>query len=150
MEEKFTIWIDRLGEDKIQKINGSFSPIFLGIEENELEFRSPVQVQGKAYLADEELIIQLSASTKATLPCGICNKMTDCKLEITNFYHAQPIGEIKGGLFDFSEPLREALLLELPNYVECTEGNCPARATMTPYLRSQSRNDGQTFPFADL
>lgn len=152
MQEVFKIWIDRLGEGNVQKIDGSFDPAFLEIEEKELQFRVPVRVVGEAYLADQHLIIHLRAQTKATLPCAICNQMIDMDLKVENFYHSEAITEIPSAVFDLSAPLREALLIELPHYLECNGGNCPERANLAPYLRSTPKTDSKNInlPFADL
>jgi uncharacterized metal-binding protein YceD (DUF177 family) len=152
MQEVFKIWVDRLGEGHVQKIDGSFDPLFLEIDERELKFPEPVQVTGEAYLADQHLVIHLKARTKATLPCAICNQMMDMELKIENFYHSEAIEEIPSAVFDFAAPLREALLIELPHYFECRGGNCLERESLAPYLRSAPKPDGKkiNFPFADL
>jgi uncharacterized metal-binding protein YceD (DUF177 family) len=152
MQELFKIWVDRLREGSVQKIDGSFSPSFLEIEEKDLQLRTPVEVLGKAYLAEDHLVIQINAKTKAHVPCAICNEMMEMELKVDNFYQALGVDEIPGGSFDFSAPLREALLIELPHYFECCEGNCPERKTLAPYLRSAPKTDEKNtnFPFADL
>ncbi|HSX25634.1 MAG TPA: hypothetical protein VLE89_01335 [Chlamydiales bacterium] len=151
MLEEFKILIDRLKEGQVQKIVGIFDPAFLEVDEPELQFRSPVSVKGEVYLTDADLILRLKANTVAKMPCAICNQMYETEIKIENFYHAEPIAEIPSHIFDFSEPLREALLIELPKYVECNQGKCPERATMTPYLRPETRQDKTTyFPFSDM
>ncbi len=133
MQEAFKIWIDRLGEGKVQKIEESFDPSFLEIAEN-------------------HLVIRLKASTKVTVPCVICNEMIDAELNVENFYHTEAVSEIRDALFDLSAPLREALLIELPSYFECEGGNCSQRQTLEPYLRSTLKSDKKDthLPFADL
>ena len=151
MTEEFTILIDRLKEGQVQKLTGSYNPAFLQIDEPELQFRSPVSVKGEAYLTDTDLIIHLKANTLAKMPCAVCNQMFETEVKIESFYHAQPIAEIPSHVFDFSESLREALLIELPRYVECSKGKCPERATMTPYLKPEERQEKSTyFPFSDI
>lgn len=151
MKEECLIWIDRLKSGQTQKITESLSPDFLKINEEDLKFTAPVQVQGDAYLSDDELIIHLKASTQAMMPCVICNQLITIALVLDDFYHAQPINEIPGAIFDFQEPLREALLLELPRYVECNQGKCPDRPAMAPYLCSNKQQKQEIhFPFSDL
>jgi uncharacterized metal-binding protein YceD (DUF177 family) len=151
MSDPFIILIDRLKGGHSQKIEGSFSPAFLGLEEPDLRFTSQVMVKGEAYLTDAHLIIHLKASTKATMPCSVCNQMIETDLKVENFYHTEPVEEIRGAKFDYSEALREALLIELPRTVECNQGKCPERASMAAYLRSEKRADKTTyFPFADI
>ena len=151
MDDSFKIWIDRLKNGQTQKIAESLAPSFLDVQEEELQFRAPVQVKGEAYLTESELILHLNASTSAKMPCAICNKMIDIPLKIGNFYHAEPMSEIRDAIFDFRKALREALLIELPQYVECRGGNCPDRCTLKPYMREENRKDKTTyFPFSGL
>lgn len=151
MENQFLIWIDRLKGGQKQKIDESFDSAFLEIQEKELQLGFPVKVTGEAYLSDDELILHLNAKTRAMMPCAICNQMIPIDLAIRDFYHAQPICEIGGAIFDYREPLREALLIELPGYVECNKGNCPDRQSIAPYLRSEKRiKDDIHFPFSNL
>jgi uncharacterized metal-binding protein YceD (DUF177 family) len=151
MSDPFVILIDRLKGGHTQKIEGSFDPAFLAVEEPALRFTNKVMVKGEAYLTDAHLIIHLKASTQATMPCAICNRMIETDLKVDNFYHTEPIEEIRSAHFNFSEALREAILIELPRTVECNQGKCPERDVMAPYLRSEKRSDKTTyFPFADM
>src|SRR3989338_2988581 len=143
MNDSFQVWIDRLKGGQTQKINENFDPTFLGIQEEELRFERPVAVKGEAYLSDEELILHLNASTLALMPCAICNRMIETKVMVENFYHAEPIANIPSGLFDFTEALREALLIELPKYIECGT-KCPERPSIAPYIRSEKRQERTT------
>jgi uncharacterized metal-binding protein YceD (DUF177 family) len=147
--DAFKVWIDRLTEGQVQKIDASYDPAFLDVEESELQFRSPVAVSGEAYLADDTLVLRLKAKTIALMPCIICNKMIETKLEILELYHTESLSDIRGAIFDFSEALREALLIELPKYVECGAGKCPERQALAPYLRKPEKKETHC-PFADL
>lgn len=151
MLDGFKIWTDRLRDEQTQKIDTLFSSDFLDINEPELQLPFPVQVLGEAYLADVHLLIRLTALTRAVMPCAICNEMVETELKVVDFYHTEPLEEIRDGIFDFSLILREALLSELPQYVECHLGNCPERETITPYLRKKPRAEPDVhFPFTDL
>jgi uncharacterized metal-binding protein YceD (DUF177 family) len=144
----FIILIDRLRGGQTQAINESLPPDVLGPNEPELVFAFPVQVKGEAYLTDDHLIIHLAARTKISMPCAICNKMIDQELKVDNFYHTEPLENIRSASFDFSEALREALLIELPRTVECNGGNCPDRDSIKPFLK-ESREETY-HPFADI
>ncbi len=151
MGNPFQIWIDRLKSGQSQTINESLPPDFLDLErEEELRTETPVLVKGKAYLTDSELILHLDASTKVMMPCAVCNKMTQIELAIENFYHTHPLEEIPSGTYDFRTPLREALIIELPKYVECNKGKCPSRKEIDPYLKGKSKDDNIHFPFSNL
>lgn len=149
--QSFEILIDRLKGGQTQKIEEAFHPGFLEADEPELRFVSKVQVKGEIYVTDTHLIIHLKAGTFITMPCAVCNKMIEHPLQVDNFYHAEPLEEIKSAVYNYSEALREALLIELPRTVECNTGNCPERATLEPYLRSEARAEKTTYlPFADM
>jgi uncharacterized metal-binding protein YceD (DUF177 family) len=151
MDNPFQIWIDRLKTGQSQLINESFKPDFLDIREEELQLNSPVIVLGEAYVTESELILRLKASTKAHMPCAVCNQMIPVELSIKDFYHAQPLSEIPSGIYDYQTALREALLIELPGYVECNQGKCPDRKVIAPYLRSEKKVEENThFPFSNL
>ncbi|HSX10281.1 MAG TPA: hypothetical protein VLF94_00995 [Chlamydiales bacterium] len=151
MSQPFIILIDRLKGGHSQKIEEALDPSFLGADEPDLRFTTKVTVKGEAYLTDAHLIVHLKARTVVSMPCSVCNQMIDTELKVENFYHTEPIEEIQGAKFNYSEALREAVLIELPRTVECNKGNCPERATITPYLRSEKRTDKTTyFPFADM
>jgi uncharacterized metal-binding protein YceD (DUF177 family) len=143
----FNILIDRLKGGQTLKIEEKADPAFLGPDEPELLFKTPVTVKGEAYLTDDHLILHLKATTQATMPCAVCNTMIKIELKVENFYHTEPVEEIRSAVYDFSEVLREALLIELPRTVECNGGKCPDRATIEPFLRPQDRTN---FPFADI
>ncbi len=151
MNEPFKILIDRLKKGETQKIEEVLEPAFLALDEKELQFPEKVIVKGDAYLTDDHLIIKLKANTAALLPCAVCNEMIRIELDVDNFYHAQPLEEIPSAIFDFSEVLREDLLIALPQYVECNQGKCPERNLLAPYLKPQAREEKTTyFPFADM
>lgn len=151
MSNSRIILIDRLKGGHTQKIEEQMDPSFLGPDEAELRFPEKVSVKGEAYLTDAHLILHLKARTQISMPCAVCNKMIDADLKVDNFYHTEPIEEIASAAFDYSDALREALLIELPRTVECNQGNCPERATIDPFLRSKSRAEKtKYFPFADM
>jgi uncharacterized metal-binding protein YceD (DUF177 family) len=151
MSEAFKIHIDRLRGGHTLKIEEVLDSAFLDIDEPDLCPSEAVSVKGEAYLTDDHLIVHLKARTKFSIPCAICNEMTQIELNVDEFYHTEPIEAISGAIYDFSEPLREALLIELPKTVECNHGKCPERANLAPFLRSQDRSNKPThFPFANL
>jgi uncharacterized metal-binding protein YceD (DUF177 family) len=142
----FNIFIDRLKGGATEKIEETHDSAFLGPDETDLKFGEAVKVKGTAYLTDDHLVIQMRAATMIQMPCAVCNKLQGIKL-VGEFTTAEPIAEIRGAVFDYSEALREALLLELPKTIECNGGKCPERAAIKPYLQEETRT---YFPFADL
>ncbi len=149
MSSPFLIWIDRLKNGQTQTIHESFSPVFLDIQEEELKMDFPVLVVGEAYLTESELILHLSASTKLKMPCAICNEMIEIDLSVKECYNAVPINEIPSGIYDYKDFLRESLLIELPQYVECNQGNCPERLIIAPFMHEKQK-ETSNFPFSNL
>ena len=149
MIEEFKIYIDRLKNGDVQKIEGNFSPELLDIEEDDIRFNAPVTVSAESYLADDHLILNISAATTFEMRCSICNEFTKKTLTVTNDYQTEAISEIRSAIYDFGIALREALLVELPQIVECNEGNCPMRKV---FLRPNKgpETSGGNFPFSDL
>jgi uncharacterized metal-binding protein YceD (DUF177 family) len=145
MASQLKIYIDRLSDGKTEKIQECLKPSFINVHEPDLQFSSPVYVQGQTYIAENHLIIQLKIETKALIPCLICNELVKVPLSIKQFYHTEELSSIKDQIYDYTSPLREEVLLEVPTYVEC-EGTCPKRVKIKKYL-----SDGnQQFPFANL
>lgn len=150
MDERFKIFLEQLKSGDTEKIDITCSSDFLAVNEDDLRFEGPVHVTGDVYLADEELILHLDVSAKAIIPCSICNEPVKVEVEVIGFYHAEPIAELKTGSFNFQEVLREAILLEVPQFAECG-GNCPQRKQVDKYLKQPKAQDGQGYqPFADI
>lgn len=135
LDESFKIYVDQLKKGGVEKIHEEFTPDFLDIHENDLSFKDPVIVEGEAYLAESELILKLKIATSAWIPCSVCNEPVKVDFHLDNLYIATPLSEIKSGIFTLVEPLREAILLEVPAYAECG-GACPERKNVEKYLKT--------------
>jgi uncharacterized metal-binding protein YceD (DUF177 family) len=142
----FSLSLESLAKGDTVSLSFQAPPDFLGIHENELVFKEPIDVEGSAYLASQTLILQLSAKTTAFMPCAICNTMTSFPLSVQNYMFTEEAKNLCSP-FDFSEILREALLMELPFFVEC-KGNCPERATVKSFIKKEQQET--YFPFSDL
>ena len=142
----------RMKEGKAEVFSGDIQANSLLPNESDLLFPESLHLSGEAYLAGDHLIIKLEAKTSAELPCAVCNTPSKVPITLHDFYHAEPLEEISSGVFDFSDLLREDLLLELPQFTEC-KGSCPERENIVKYLKdgvkTPSSHDIQ-FPFADL
>ena len=145
MQNPLKIYVDRLSRERTEKIEETLTPDLVDVNEKDLKFQSPVKLKGKAYIAEDHLVIQLDIETEALIPCAICNNGIKKKITVKGFYHTEELEKIRGHVYDYTDPLREAILLEVPSYVECLE-NCPKRIDLKNYL--QKGND--QFPFADL
>jgi len=143
VDPAFLIYVDRLRDGQTESIDFQVAPEFLEIDENNLRFNHPVQFAGHAYLAQQELILNLEVRTLAQMPCRICNEWTDLPVHVPNLLHVEPTQELKRGYVDLRPILREALLLQLPHTVECSNGDCPKREEIQPYLRNTQAESGQ-------
>lgn len=139
------IYIDRLLGEKTESIKEMASPALMDIHETELSFSSPIQIEGTAYLAGDHLVLHLSVETEATQPCSICNEPVTSKIILNDFYHTIPLDDFKEAVYNYTEILREAILLEIPQFVECHQG-CPEHSSIKPYLRKEETH----YPFGDL
>lgn len=148
MKNIFEINTDLLKVEKELKFDEKLSFDFLDIHEKELIMNSDVCVKGSFYLADNFLVIKLFAKTQYQKPCIICNDFITLDL-CDDFYHSVPMEEIKGGVYDFKEELRNSLLLKIPQFAECNEGNCPQRKNLEKYI-NVNENSEEYFPFKTL
>lgn len=154
MEDEFKIYVEQLRDRHDKQIDEALSLDFLGIDEPDLAFKEPIRLTGSAYLADQELILNWNIQAEALVPCSICNEKAPVEIMIHNFYHSEPLDDIKTGIYNFKELLRETILLEVPPFTECNEGKCPSRQEVAKYLKEPSEeelNDEEGYqPFADL
>lgn len=150
------IFIDRLKDGHIDKFSGELTPDFLQVREKELTFTGPIKLKGEAYLASDHLILRLHIETKLSMPCSICNEPTELKINVPDFYHTELISEIRSSIFDYSEALREDILLQVPQFIECHGGKCPERENIKVYLKKEKVPGSKQaashvhFPFSDL
>jgi hypothetical protein len=140
------IFVDRLSEGGEELIEWTLSSTFLDIHEHQLSFTPEVLVNGRAYLADTFLIIQVDIQAIALIPCIVCNEIKNQPIAVDELYHAEPLDDIKGKIFNFTEKLRDAILLEVPQFYECNNGNCGERKELEKFLKK----DPLSSPFADL
>ncbi len=146
----FHIYVDRLYDGHTEELDEKIDPDFLQVKDNDLAFNDPLYLKGEAYIADDDLVLHLSVSTYASIPCSICNEPVKVEINELDFYHVEPVKEIKSGVFNFKELLREVILLDVPAFAECDEGNCPRRKDIEKYLKAEGEGDDQYHPFANL
>lgn len=148
---ELVIYIDRLKDGLVEKFSGTTDTEFLG---DDPSFDKTLTLSGEAYVTGDHLILKLQAKTMARLPCSICNELTEVPLSLSDFYHAEPLSDIPS-VFNFSELLREDILLQLPLFVECG-GNCPQREEIKKFLKKPAEESAKgslhdvQFPFSDL
>lgn len=154
MNEAFKIYIEQLRDGHTEKIDEKIDADFLDVKEDDLSYVDPVNVQGEAYLAESDLILHFDIETLATIPCAICNEDVKVPVNLKNFYHTVPTAEVKSGVYNFKELLRENILLTTPLFAECHNGSCPERDELKKFFRKDStdnntKDDGY-HPFANL
>ncbi|HRD56385.1 MAG TPA: hypothetical protein PLC42_08325 [Parachlamydiaceae bacterium] len=153
MKQLFKIFVEQLRDGHKEIIREQFPAGFMEVSEKDLKFVEPVHVAGEAYLAEQELILRFQAQATAEMPCIICNEPVKVPILLEDMYHAIPLEEIKSGVYDFKNLLRENILLETPAFAECHSGECPNRKEITKYLKKENSNSEQDEgyqPFADL
>lgn len=134
MQKRLNIYIDRLKGGTHFPIEEGLDPYFIEVQEAELSFQQPIQLRGSAYLAGDHLIIQLSIQTQALLPCIVCNEQVEIGIKIESFYQTVPLSSIKSAIYDYGDEVRNAILLQVPTFIECHHGNCPERVFLKKYL----------------
>lgn len=135
MDDTFKIFVLRLKEGHQEHLREELSPEFVDIQESDVKFQVPVRVEGLASLSDDTFLLKLHVETEVTLPCAICNQPVQVPLSIPDFLFTAPLSEVRGGVFDYRDTLREAILLEIPPRAECGGGDCPERAVLAQYLK---------------
>ncbi len=144
------IYVDRLKSGDTESIDEKVTPDFLEAEK-ELSFPAEVTISGRAYLANDHLILQLKIKTKARLPCSMCNQTLETSLEVPDFYLTVDLTDLPSAIYDYTDEVRSALLLKVPQFTECNEGSCPNRPDINKYFKSPSKtDDGNHYPFSTL
>jgi len=149
MEDSLAIYIDRLNDGKTQPIEEEVLKEHLFEDEKELAFGPSVEVKGKAYLTNDHLVIDLGATTSVKMPCIICNKFVPFPLKMEKQTITIPLEEVVSKIFSFKDVLREGLLLQLPQTIECSNG-CVERKDINKYLTKEKQDSSKHFPFSGL
>lgn len=151
MNTPLIIYADRLKNGHEERIEEEVDSSLLAIDEPGLHFAPTITISGKATRVDDELILQLTLSTIATLPCSICNEQTDVPITVKECIFTYPLSSIPSHVFNYTEAVREAILLNTPNYIECHGGTCPERETIKKFMHTDKGADPHAqFPFSDL
>lgn len=148
------IYVEQLRGNKEWSLNAELAPDFIDVLEPELSFIDPVHLKGKAYLAEDDLVIQVSIATKAQMPCRVCNELFKRDLTVDRLVHVESLTNLKRGYVDISPIIREAILLEIPPVAECHDEQCPARKDVEKYLADPSAKESEEedgyHPFENL
>jgi uncharacterized metal-binding protein YceD (DUF177 family) len=146
MKELLKIFTDQLQEGETETIDLTLPPEFLDLSEKDIQTPSPILVKGEAYVVDDLLIFSLSIQTEIEMLCSICNGMTRVSLENKNIDLSLSLSELPSSIFDYSDLLREEIIMLIPQFAECSEGSCPKRKELKNHLKQ----DPHYFPFKNL
>jgi uncharacterized metal-binding protein YceD (DUF177 family) len=152
----FKIYVSRLNNGQTHEYEESVSPDFLDVRDNFLKFQENIHVTGSTYLADDHLVSHLCIDAAATVPCSICNEPVRIPIVIKDLYLSTPLTEIKGVIYDLSGEIRDSILLQVPQFAECSEGQCPQRSYIEQFLEKKPKEEKKTdtdsihFPFSEL
>jgi uncharacterized metal-binding protein YceD (DUF177 family) len=130
-------------------------PDFLDLPEgDELVPSSKVEVRGTAYRAGEWIVVEGRVETSMSLPCATCNEQTVFPIGPFVWKIDVLATNVKNGMLDLTEELREAILLEVPHLVKCGGEVCRNESTVRQYLVSDEHrtdeNDERYQPFRSL
>jgi len=152
MHELLKIYVDRLREGASERISGSLPADFLDISDGSVAFKGPIEISGEAYIAEKTVVVRLKVQLTSMIPCIICGDMFPYPMKVQNTYITVPLEEVKGGIFNIQDRLREEILLEVPHFLECHGGNCPSRGEIEKYLISDDNPSQQDtyHPFKEL
>ena len=155
MDDAFKVFIEQLRDGEEKRVDEEFDPSFLDLDEEDLAFEKPVLLEGHFYIAEKELVINWNIEALAKIPCAICNEAVEVPVLVRNFYHCEPLANIKSGVYNFKDLLRETILLEVPKFAECNRGSCPHRSEVAQFLKkplseTESDEEGGYHPFVDI
>jgi len=115
-------------------------PSFLELaDDDELLPISDVEVVGKAYCVEKSIIFTGNVRACFSLPCAVCNQRFDLNVSLTEWTHEEGWQKVQGREWDLSEPIREALLLQVPFYPRCGGEECCCREEIDKYLYSGTK-----------
>lgn len=153
MDDAFKIYVEQLRNGHEEKIHEKFDPETVGLQDQDLTFDKTVELEGVAYLAENELVLHWNIKTEVLIPCSICNEPVPVPINVHHFYYSEPLEDIKSGIYNFKNLLRETILLEVPLLAECNQGNCPKRTEYKKFFKkasNQASDEEGYHPFADL
>ncbi len=151
MNTQLKIYADRLKSGAEENIKEEVDSSLLDINEPNLRFAPTIKITGKAYLANDHLIIQLQIQSEVTVPCAICNDDVTVPLSIKDFIHTHSLSSIPSHVIDYTNEVREAILLNTPDFTECHKGKCPERAKLKKFIKTEEETAPPVqFPFSDL
>ncbi len=150
IDETLLIHRERLIDDRVEEISSSVPVENLDLNDKELQFQGNVELKGKAYIAGTELIIHLDILCKALMPCKVCNQAVLFEIEVRDYVKNLEVKAVRSGVYRLANDVREAILLEIPPYTECSEGQCLERKQLKKYLKNELESKDTFLAFSEL
>lgn len=152
LENHLFIDLNRLRQENVEEFEVALDPSIMELDPaDNIKVTEPVEVQGRAYIADDELIVELDVEGVLEIHCAMCHEPFDYQVSVVNYVHNQPVSEIKHSTFDAKELVREAFLLEIPLFPQCGGNECENRDKIAKYLKQEgSAEEASQSPFKDL
>lgn len=122
-------------------------------EDDELSVESDICVTGKVYRASEWVMVEAYVTVSLTMPCAMCNERCAFVLDRMLWEQSLSLSCVKDGILNLSEPLREAILLEVPFFIRCGGEGCRNIDAIRPFLRSKEAagvDEEKNQPFLSL
>ena len=146
------IYVDRLRNKEKEILQEKISPTFLDINEKEIEFKNAITIKGKTSICEKNLLLEIDVTTTVHLPCIVCNKQVEIPV-LCHICNLLPLDEIDV-IYDYSDLLRLEILLQIPSFVECNDGNCSERKQLEKYLTKNKKDMKEkidnNYPFKKL
>lgn len=139
MHRPFQIDIRSL-PDGGRDISGQESPDFFGLEaKDSIQAASPLTYELHIERDSGDLLISGRLAVTFSLECGCCLERFDYHVEMEDY--ASELEIAKDATINLTDTIREDILLTLPSYPRCEDGNvrprqCPAEGRFEPALET--------------
>jgi len=131
-------------------IEKMLNPTFLQLsEKDDLTATKPIYLKGMIYPVDQWICIQAEIHATLQLPCATCNEPVSIDISLPKWTHQEERDSINHTCWDLSQPLREAILVEVPFLAYCGNRTCHNRKEIEKFLHKTSQQNGHQ-PFANL
>ena len=113
------------------QLEGTLPASFFALEpSDDIQAASPLSYNVSVTTDDKDLIVRGEVSADFSLVCGRCAERFDYAMEIAEYELDLP-AEGEGSIIDLTEAIRDDILVALPPYPRCEDGNiepreCPA------------------------
>lgn len=128
------LFLDDLSREEEVSLAFELDPSFLDLtEKDEAQPSKPIVAQGTASLVGEFICLNLDVQCSFMLPCALCNEKFEYEVS-ASIEHQEPVENIKQRKWDFTDLVREAILLEVPFFPQCGGETCRHRDEIQKYL----------------